>query len=79
MAKITYVIVEHDGGWAYKLGEVFSEPFPSHDLALAAARKAAAEQHIAGETRGISWEDNQGHWHEELSQGDDRPDAQVQD
>lgn len=31
MTRITYEIVEHDGGWAYKVGDVFSEPFPSHD------------------------------------------------
>src|SRR5579871_6086276 len=37
MAKITYTIVEHDGGWAYKVGDVFSETFPSHDAAHKAA------------------------------------------
>ena len=31
MTRITYEIVGHDGGWAYKMGDVFSEPFPSHD------------------------------------------------
>jgi len=38
MAEVKYKIVEHDGGWAYKLGDVFSETFPSHDAALRAAR-----------------------------------------
>ena len=33
MTKITYEIVEHDGGWAYRADGVFSETFPSHDLA----------------------------------------------
>jgi len=41
MSKITYEIVEHDGGWAYRVGGVFSEAFPSHDL----ARKAAETYH----------------------------------
>jgi hypothetical protein len=27
MTKVTYVVVEHDGGWTYKVGEVFSETF----------------------------------------------------
>lgn len=31
MTKITYEIVEHDGGWAYRVDGVFSESFPSHD------------------------------------------------
>jgi hypothetical protein len=32
MTKITYEIVEHDGGWAYRVDGVFSETFPSHDI-----------------------------------------------
>ncbi len=27
MSHVTYTIVEHDGGWAYKAGDVFSETF----------------------------------------------------
>ena len=79
MTQITYDIVEHDGGWAYKLGAVFSETYPTHDAALAAARRVASEQQVAGETTGISYEDARGQWREELSQGDDRPDVQVSD
>jgi hypothetical protein len=40
MAKITYEIVQHDGGWAYRVDETFSEPFPSHDSARKAAEQA---------------------------------------
>ncbi len=78
MAKVTYHIVQHDGGWAYKLDDVFSEAFPSHDEAFAAARRAALEQQRPGETAGISWEDARGKWHEEVSRGDDRPQADVE-
>ena len=53
MAKIHYKVVEHDGGWAYKLGEVFSEAFPDRAAALAAAlaaaKRVAAEQHVPGD------------------------------
>ena len=49
MTRITYEIVEHDGGWAYKVGDVFSEPFPSHDAARRAAERAAHEQVLPGE------------------------------
>ena len=38
MTTVTYEVVEHDGGWAYKVGDVFSETFPTHDDALDAAR-----------------------------------------
>lgn len=78
MADITYRIVEHDGGWAYKLGDVFSETFPTHDEARDAAGRAAAEQRIPGETSVITWEDEKGRWHEETAQGDDRPEPAVE-
>ncbi len=79
MSKVTYEIVEHDGGWAYKVGDVFSETFPTHDDALYAARHAAREQEIPGETTPISWEDEKGRWHDEVAQGDDRPTTDVDD
>jgi hypothetical protein len=79
MSTFTYIIVEHDGGWAYKLGDSFSETYQSHDDALAAAQIAAAVQRIAGKTTPISWEDDQGKWHYEIAKGDDRPNTEVQD
>ena len=77
MSKVTYEIVEHDGGWAYRAEGVFSETFPTHDLARQAAERAAGEQRVPGETRGISFEDKEGHWHDELSEGGDRPNTEV--
>ncbi|HXQ47031.1 MAG TPA: DUF2188 domain-containing protein [Caulobacteraceae bacterium] len=77
MAKVTYEIVEHDGGWAYRVDGVYSETFRSHDAAFAAARRAAGEQRISGEEAAISWEDERGVWHEELDEGDDRPETEV--
>ena len=44
MTKITYEIVEHDGGWAYRVDGVYSEPFASHEMARKAAERAAREQ-----------------------------------
>jgi hypothetical protein len=78
MTKVTYEIVEHDGGWAYKLGDVFSETFRSHDEARFAAERAAREQELPGETTEISYQDEQGRWHEELAEGDDRPETGVE-
>jgi hypothetical protein len=77
MTKITYEIVEHDGGWAYKADGVFSETFRSHDLARRAAERAAMEQAVPGRTTGISYEDKSGGWHDEVSAGDDRPETDV--
>jgi hypothetical protein len=76
---ILYEIVEHDGGWAYRVGDVFSETFATHDDARAAAEQAAAEQQLGGEDESISYQDREGVWHEEHARGDDRPQASVKD
>ena len=78
MSKIAYQIVRHDGGWAYKVDETFSETFRTHDQAHEAAELAAREQGEPGEATVISYEDKEGHWHKEKSAGDDRPEADVE-
>lgn len=77
MNKVTYEIVEHDGGWAYRVGGVYSETFPTHDAARRAAERAAHEQILPDATTPISYEDAYGQWHDELSPGDDRPETDV--
>ena len=79
MSHVTYKIVQHDGGWAYTVDGVFSEPFPSHAAALAAARRAAAEQRVPGRTEAIEYETSDGKWHTETASGGDRPDTDVED
>jgi hypothetical protein len=78
MPSVTYQIVEHDGGWAYRVEGTFSETLASHEAALNAARRAAREQRQPGETAGIEFEDSRGVWREEVSSGDDRPETQVE-
>lgn len=78
MSKLHYKVVEHDGGWAYRLNDVFSEPFHDKAAALAAARRVAKEQHVPGDTTRIEYQDADGKWHTELSEGDDRPDVDVE-
>jgi hypothetical protein len=77
MTKVTYKIVQHDGGWAYKVDDVFSETFPTHDAARQAAEQAAREQLAPGESPTISYEDEKGRWHDERSSGRDRPQTEV--
>ena len=79
MAKLVYRIVKHEDGWAYKVGDVFSETFPTHAAALAAARIAAGEQKVPGETVGIQYETADGVWREELDPGTDRPQTAIED
>jgi hypothetical protein len=79
MTKITYEIVEHDGGWAYRANGVFSEAFPSRDMARKAAERVAKEQVVPGETTGITYEDKDGRWHDEVAAGDDRPETEVEE
>jgi hypothetical protein len=79
MTDVTYEIVQHDGGWAYKVNGVFSESFPTHADALAAAKAAAAEQEVPGYTEAIEYEDDKGKWHAETASGRDRPHTFVKD
>lgn len=78
MTKVTYEIVEHDGGWAYRVSGALSETFPNHDAARKAAERAAREQGIPGEPTGISYEDEKGVWRDEMSTGRDRPETDVE-
>lgn len=79
MTKVTYEIIEHDHGWAFKLGDTISQSFTTHQAAYNAAKRAALEQMRPGQTVGISWEDERGRWHDEVSPGDDRPEVDVVD
>ena len=79
MSHVVYVIVEHDGGWAYRVGATISETFPSRALAHKAAEAAAAEQRAPGETSSIEYETPDGKWREERSPGGDRPQTDVKD
>ena len=79
MVHVTYEVVQHDGGWAYKVGDVFSETFATHDDARRAADAAAQRQQVEGEPEVIEYEDARGEWHTELADGGDRPETEVAD
>jgi hypothetical protein len=79
MSDVTYEIVRHDDGWAYKVNGVFSETYPTHSAALAAAQAAAQEQEIPGHSETIEYEDEKGKWHTETASGRDRPHTVVKD
>ncbi|MCO6391185.1 DUF2188 domain-containing protein [Aliihoeflea aestuarii] len=79
MTKVVYEVVEHDGGWAYKAGDVFSETFRTRDAAHKAAERAAAEQQTGGNDEAIEYQDREGVWHEERASGGDRPETEVKD
>lgn len=76
---ITYHVGRHDEGWAYRLGDVWSEPFASHELALKAAREAANRQQVEGRDAMITYETADGTWREEMVHGGDRPEVGVED
>jgi hypothetical protein len=79
MSHVIYKVVQHDGGWAYTVNGVFSEPFPTHAAALAAARRAANEQRVPGRTEAIQYETPDGKWLTETASGNDRPETEVED
>lgn len=79
MTRITYEVVEHNGAWAYKVGDVFSETFPSHEEAAEAAERAAAGHEQAGQDETIEYQDETGTWHEENASGAARPQTDVKE
>ena len=64
---------------AYTVNGVFSETYPSHGAALAAAKRAAAEQRTPGRSEVIEYETPDGKWHTETAAGTDRPETDVED
>ena len=79
MTDVIYDIVEHDGGWAYKVDGVFSETFRTHQDAHDAAAIAAAEQQRGGDDEVIEYQDKDGRWKVENAAGGDRPAPHVED
>lgn len=75
--RVNYEVVEHNGGWAYRVNDVYSETFATHDEAFTAAKRAAREQTVPDETTEIDYQDERGRWHEETALGDDRPETDV--
>jgi hypothetical protein len=76
---ITYHVVPHEDGWAYRLDDVFSETFPTHDVALRAARSAAERHEASDEDRLISYQTADSSWHDEVAAGGDRPETEIDD
>lgn len=79
MTTVKYEFTEHDGGWAYKVGEVFSEAFDTHADAIAAAELASQRHEVPGTDEFVEYQDAQGVWHEETASGRDRPQTVVAD
>jgi hypothetical protein len=79
LSHVTYRIVEHDHGWAYRVGDTFSQTYLTREAAHKAAAQAAAEQRQSGDTHDIQYETEDGEWRTESARGDDRPDTEVRD
>ncbi len=76
---IRYHVAPHENGWAYKLDDVWSETFPTHGDALAAAQIAAERQQVAGKDAHIVYETADYRWKAEDVLGTDRPEIEVLD
>jgi hypothetical protein len=77
--KINYHVGAHDGGYAYRLGDVWSETFATHKAALEAAMIAASRQHLVGQDVEITYQGLDGSWRTEHADGSDRPETAVID
>ena len=79
MTKVVYQIVEHGRriGLSVPMAS-YSETFTSHNLARAAADRAAHEQRRAADDAVISFEDESGRWHDQTVDGSDQPETEVE-
>jgi hypothetical protein len=76
---ITYHVGPHDGGYAYRLEDAWSETFSSHDAALKAAKSAAQRQQVEGKDARITFQLPDATWVTEYAEGGDRPETDVVD
>jgi hypothetical protein len=58
------------------MGSIRALPVPRRGPPSGGA--AAKEQVVPGDTTGISYEDKEGRWHDEVSKGSDRPETDVE-
>lgn len=70
MVTVHYHIVEHDGGWTYKVGDVFGSTYRTRAEAEAAAERAAREQRVPSGPAELQYEDESGRWRTEHTDGD---------
>ncbi len=76
---LTYHVGRHDEGFAYRVRDVWSEAFPDHESALAAAKSAAVRQHQGGDDAEISYQLADGRWHTEHVSSGGGPTTAVRD
>lgn len=77
--QLVYHVSRHDGGWAYSVDGVWSEPYPTHEAAVVAAHNAAKRQENGGGDAIITYETEAGQWIKEAVAGGDRPQTTVSD
>ncbi|MBB4227575.1 DUF2188 domain-containing protein [Rhizobium mongolense] len=62
MVDITYQIVPHDEGWAYKLGGTISETYATVEEAINHAKRAASRQKIGDGDATLAFPAPDGGW-----------------
>ena len=80
MTTVIYEIVEHDGGWSFKVGDTIAQAYSTREAAVAAAERAAREQRsIPPEETDIEYETPDGRWTTEHVGSDQVPETKVKD
>jgi hypothetical protein len=77
MSHVTYQIVEHDGGWAYKVGDCLLRVLCVQGVGADSRPESGSGTNGPGDDEAIEYEDKVGKWHDEDAKGSDRPDTEV--
>lgn len=72
MSTLTYRVVQHDGGWSYRVRDAFSETYPTEEQAKRAAEIAAQAHRETGAREPVQHKDEDGRWHKAIPTEDDR-------
>ncbi|MAZ17255.1 hypothetical protein [Oricola sp.] len=70
MTNPNYEIVEREGGFAWKLGDAFSETYPTRDAASAAAIEDSAKRQSGKARTNAQADGDARRWHDEMADND---------
>ena len=79
MSEVTYEIVEHDGGWAYKVDGALSRCSRPMRQRSRQHRPPPLSRKPPARPKRLNTKTRKGKWHTETARGSDRPETHIKD